>query len=203
MAFRFLAIPAHRLVDFPNTLPDDERLEPELPPVHEAVERALAGAEFRDLRARDRMRALLQGDQPPALGSPGKGFGPSAVFAKPPQDLPALLRLADELEDMARREAGERALVWKCGQCNARYAVPVALVRQVSIRCERCGTPVELSSQQSLGEEALIDPFQGAVNTSRHELATFFREAMARGWPVLVSEGGAPAPRTRASTPAA
>ncbi|RYZ34555.1 MAG: hypothetical protein EOO71_38635 [Myxococcaceae bacterium] len=203
MAFRFLALPAHRLVDFPNTLPDDERLEPELPPVHEAVERALAGAEFRDLRARDRMRALLQGDPPPALGSPGKGFGPSAVFAKPPQDLPALLRLADELEDMARREAGERALVWKCGQCNARYAVPVALVRQVSIRCERCGTPVELSSQQSLGEEALIDPFQGAVNSSRYELATFFREAMARGWPVLVSEGGAPPPRTRASTPAA
>ena len=203
MAFRFLALPAHRLVDFPKTLPDEERLEPNLPPVLEAVERALAGAEFRDLKARDRLRALLQGDRPPALGSPGKGYGPSAIFAQPPQDLPALLRLADELEHLARREAGERALVWKCGECSARYAVPVALVRQVSIRCERCGHPVQLSSQQSLGEEALIDPFQGAVNTSRHELAAFFREAMARGWPVLVAEGGTPAPRGRSSSPQA
>ena len=188
MAFRFLAVPAHRLVNYPQSLPDDERLEPELPPVHEAVERALTGAEFRDVRARDRMRALLQGDRPPTLGAPEAGFGPSAVFAQPPQDLPALLRLADELENLAKREAGERALVWKCGDCGARYAVPVALVRQVSIRCERCGNPVELSSTRSLGEEALIDPFLGAVNHSRRELAAFFREAMARGWPVLVAE---------------
>ncbi|MBZ4417013.1 hypothetical protein [Myxococcus sp. RHSTA-1-4] len=188
MAFRFLAVPAHRLVNYPQSLPDDERLEPELPPVHEAVERALTGAEFRDVRARDRLRALLQGDRPPTLGAPEAGFGPSAVFAQPPQDLPALLRLADELENLARREAGERALVWKCGECGARYAVPVALVRQVSIRCERCGSPVELNSTRSLGEEALIDPFLGAVNHSRRELAAFFREAMARGWPVLVAE---------------
>ncbi|MBJ6763254.1 hypothetical protein JGU66_21000 [Myxococcaceae bacterium JPH2] len=189
MAFRFLAVPGHRLTDSSQTLPDDERLEPELPPMHEAVERALTGAEFRDERARDRLRALLQGDRPPAHGSPGAGYGPSAVFAQPPQDLPALLRLADELEALARRESGERALVWKCAECGARYAVPVALVRQVSIRCERCGTPVELNAARSLGEEALIDPFQGAVNTGRRQLAAFFREAMARGWPVLVAEG--------------
>jgi len=188
VAFRFLAVPGHRLVDFPQTLPDDERLEPELPPVHEAVDRALAGAEFRDVRARDRLRALLQGDRPPTLGSPEAGYGPCAVFAQPPGDLPALLRLADELENLAKREAGERALVWKCAECGARYAVPVALVRQVSIRCERCGSPVELTSPRSLGEEALIDPFLGAVNHSRRELAAFFREAMARGWPVLVAE---------------
>lgn len=188
VAFRFLAVPSHRLVEHPQSLPVDERLEPDLPPVHEAVERALAGAEFRDVRAKDRMRSLLQGDKPPKLGAPETGFGPSAVFAQPPQDLPALLRLADELESLARREAGERALVWKCGDCGARYAVPVALVRQVSIRCERCGTPVELNATRSLGEEALIDPFQGAVNHSRKELASFFREAMARGWPVLVAE---------------
>jgi DNA-directed RNA polymerase subunit RPC12/RpoP len=174
--------------DHPHTLPDEDRLEPELPPLPEAVERALAGAEFRDVRARDRLRSLLQGDRPPKLGTPGKGFGPSAVFAQPPQDLPALLRLADELENLARREAGERAMVWKCSQCAARYAVPVSLVRPVSIRCERCGTPVELSLQRSLGEEALVDPFLGAVNSCRQALAAFFREAMARGWPVLVSE---------------
>ena len=187
MGFRFVAIPGHRLVAHPQALPSEERLEPELPPLQEAVERAFAGAEFRDVKAKDRVRALLHGDRVPSLGSPGSGFGPSAVFAQPPQDLPALLRLADELESLARREAGERALVWKCAECNARYAVPVALVRPVSIRCERCGHPVELNPGRSLGEESLIDPFLGAVNTARHELATFFREAMARGWPVLVA----------------
>ncbi|MDY7225281.1 hypothetical protein [Hyalangium rubrum] len=188
MGFRFLSVPGHRVVEHPRALPDEDRLEPELPPLPEAVERALAGAEFRDVRARDRLRALLQGDRPPKLGSPGKGFGPSAVFAQPPNDLPAMLRLADELEMLARREAGERALVWKCTECAARYAVPVSLVRPVSIRCERCGNPVELNVQRSLGEEALVDPFLGAVNNCRQELASFFREAMARGWPVLVSE---------------
>lgn len=187
MGFRFVAIPGHRLVAHPQVLPTEDRLEPELPPLHEAVERAFAGAEFRDVKAKDRVRALLHGDRAPDLGSPGAGFGPSAVFAQPPQDLPALLRLADELESLAKREAGERALVWKCAECNARYAVPVALVRPVSIRCERCGNPVELNPGHSLGEESLIDPLLGAVNSARHELATFFREAMARGWPVLVS----------------
>ncbi|MFL5346317.1 MAG: hypothetical protein ACJ8AT_16125 [Hyalangium sp.] len=192
MGFRFLAVPGHRLVDHPRALPGEDRLEPDLPPIPEAVEKALASAEFRDVRARDRLRSLLQGDKPPKLGTPGAGFGPSAVFAQPPADLPALLRMADELETLAKREAGERALVWKCAECGARYAVPVALVRPVSIRCERCGAPVELSAPHSLGEEALIDPFLGAVNQCRRELAVFFREAMARGWPVLVSEGQRP-----------
>ena len=187
MGFRFFAIPGHQLTQPTQTLGLEESLEPDLPPLHEAVERALAGAEFRDVRARDRLRTLLQGDRPPPLGTPGQGYGPSAVFAQPPQDLPALLRLADELEALAQREAGERALVWKCQNCAARYAVPVALVRQVSIRCERCGQPVELNASRSLGEESLIDPFLGSVNDARRALAGFFREAMARGWPVLVS----------------
>jgi DNA-directed RNA polymerase subunit RPC12/RpoP len=197
VGFRFLSLPSHRVSDHPRVLPDEDRLEPELPPIPEAVERALAGAEFRDVRARDRLRSLLQSDRPPKLGAPGKGFGPSAVFAQPPQDLPAMLRLADELENLARREAGERALVWKCSECAARYAVPVSLVRPVSIRCERCGNPVELSIQRSLGEEALVDPFLGAVNHCRQALAAFFREAMARGWPVLVAEHERPARSTR------
>ncbi len=193
MGFRFIAVPGHRVAEQPQSLSADERLEPELPPMHEAVERALAGAVYRDVRAKDRLRTLLQGDRPPKLSTLGSGFGPAAVFAQPPQDLPALLRLADELDSLAKREAGERALVWKCSDCGARYAVPVALVRQVSIRCERCGTPVELTATRSLGEEALIDPFLAVVNTARHELASFFREAMARGWPVLVAAGDPPA----------
>ena len=190
VGFRFVALPGHRLVAHPQSQPSDERLEPELPPVSEAVERALTGVEFRDVMARDRLRSLLQGDKRPHLGSPGAGFGPCALFAQPPQDLPALLRLADELESLARREAGERALVWKCGECGARYAVPLALARSVSIRCERCGSAVELNPGRSLGEESLIDPFLGTVNTARRALAVFFREAMARGWPVLVSTEG-------------
>lgn len=186
VAIRFFAVPAHRLAA--NAQPSsDEFLEPALPPVHEAVERALGSAEFRDVRARDRLRALLESDRAPALSTSGAGDPPAAVFAEPPRDLPALLRLADELESLAKREAGERALVWKCTECGARYAVPVALVRAVSIRCERCGKAVELNPRRSLGEEALIDPLQGAINAARHELAGFFREAMARGWPVLVS----------------
>ncbi len=187
MGFRFVAIPGHRLVAHPQPLPTDERLEPELPPMKEAVERALASAEFRNMKAKDKLRSLLEGDREPNLGSPGTGLGPSALFAQPPQDLPALLRLADELESLARRESGERALVWNCGGCGARYAVPLALARSVSIRCERCGGPVELNPGRSVGEESLVDPFLGTVNSARYALATFFREAMARGWPVLVS----------------
>jgi hypothetical protein len=193
MGFRFVALPGHRLVAHPQTLPSEERLEPELPPLQEAVERALASAQFRDVKAKDRLRSLLSSDRPPSMGSPAPGFGASAVFAQSPQDLPALLRLADELEALARREAGERALVWNCGGCGARYAVPLALTRHVSIRCERCGGPVELNPSRSVGEESLIDPFLGTVNTARYALAHFFREAMARGWPVLVATEDPPA----------
>jgi len=186
VSVRFFAVPNHQVVEGGQPIPTDELVEPELPPVHEAVEKALSGADFRNMRARDRVRELLQADIAPQHGSPGAGFGPAAVFAKPPQDLPALLRLADQLENLAKRDEGEKALVWKCGSCQSRYAVPVALVRPVSIRCEHCGNPVELKVERSLGEETLVDPFRSAVNAARRELAVFFREAMARGWPVLV-----------------
>lgn len=187
MGFRFFAVPGHRVVEYPKVLALDEALEPELPVELDDVERALAGGEFRDMRARDRVRSLLTSDRAPDLGSPGPGFGPSAVFARPPGDLPALLRLADQLERLAKREAGERALVWRCGFCGTRYAVPMGLVRHVSIRCEKCQQPVELSEPRSLGEESILEPTHGAVNIARYRLANFFREAMARGWPVLVS----------------
>jgi hypothetical protein len=62
----------------------------------------------------------------------------------------------------------------------------MALVRTVSIVCERCQNPLQLKPSTSLGEEALHPPLQGAVNGCRKQLADFFREAMARGWPVLV-----------------
>lgn len=188
MGYRFFAVPAHRLVGSASSFEGPgELLEPESPSdVRVTVERALQGSEFRDMRARDRLRSLLHSDNPPTLPSPGGGCGRAAVFAQPPQDLPALLRMADHLDRLAKQEVGERALVWKCTQCQTRYAVPVSLVRNVAIRCERCTEPVELHPSRSLGEESLMDPFMGEVNRARQALAAFYREAMARGWPVLV-----------------
>jgi hypothetical protein len=187
VGFRFFAIPGHHLLETPASLAQAELFEPDVSPQADVVERALSGVEFQDMRARDRVRSLLQSDRPATLGSPGNGYGPSALFAQPPQDLPALLRMADQLDRTAQREAGERALVWRCEYCATRYAVPVGLVRSVAIRCEKCGNPVELTVARSLGEESLLEPTHGAVNATRHKLASFFREAMARGWPVLVS----------------
>jgi hypothetical protein len=184
VGYRFFALPHHRLTgDWGGPL-TDELFEPEVSRATEVIEQALAGAELRSMRARDRLRQLLTGDSPP-FGSPGESCGRSALLASPPEDLPALLRLADQLDSMARDEAGERALVWRC-ECGTRYAVPLNLVRPVAIRCERCGNPVQLTVSKSEGEESLLDPFQGTVNRSRRQLAAFFREAMARGWPVLV-----------------
>jgi hypothetical protein len=185
VGYRFFAVPAHRLTSA-DTLEVPELLEPEPPDMRGIIERALQGAEFRDFRARDRLRQLLQADFPPPLPSPGARCGPSAVFAQPPQDLPALLRMADHLDKLAQQDSGERALVWRCGGCSTRYAVPVALVRNVAIRCERCGEAVELNPARTTGEESLLDPYAGEVNAVRRRLAVFFREAMARGWPVLV-----------------
>lgn len=160
-------------------------LEPRLPDLREAVDRALVGTDFRDVRARDRLRSILAGGGPPGDRPP---FPNAAVFARPPHDLPALLRLADQLDRMAKQgQSGERALVWHCGRCGTRYAVPVSLARPVTIACERCGAPVALQPEKSDGQESLVDPFSGAVNATRRELAEFFREAMARGWAVLVA----------------
>lgn len=187
VAFRFFAVPAHHLTAPTQPIASDEQVEPELPYVHEAIEKALSGAEYRNMRARDRLLSVLGPDQPVRHGAPGDGFGSSAIFAQPPQDLPALLRLADQLDMLADAESGERALVWKCSDCSTRYAVPVALVRRVAIRCERCGKPVDLHTELSVGEESLLDPMRQSVNRVRKELAGFFRDAMARGWPVLVA----------------
>jgi len=152
------------------------------------MDRALAGVEFRDQRVRDRLAQMFASEAQERMGAPGPQFSPSLVFARPPQDLPAVLRMADQLESLAAAEEGERALVWKCQRCSTRYAVPLGLVRDVSIRCERCGEPVSLRRERSTGEEALVDPMQGSVNVTRRRLAAFLRESMASGWPVLVSQ---------------
>jgi len=185
MGYRFFAIPTYRLTEAAaGPVPLAEQWVPDLPSDPGEMEQALGEAVFRDQRARDRLRALLLQGRPP-YAPPGPGLGRAAVFAQPPNDLPALLRLADELDVLARGQVGERALVWAC-ECGKRYAVPVTLARQVSIKCERCGKPVELIPSRALGAEQLLDAHQAAVNSRRVKLAEFFREAMARGWPVLV-----------------
>jgi hypothetical protein len=185
VATRFFSLPAHLLVPPPHLLPAERIFQPELPAVVGAVDRAIIGAEFRDHRLPDRLEHLLA--EAERFGAPSADAGPSVIFAAPPQDLPALLRTADQLQSMAADTDGERALVWSCQECGTRYAVPVALARDVAIRCERCGNPVQLLRTRSLGEQSLLDPHHSAVNVARRALAAFFRESMARGWPVLAS----------------
>ncbi len=174
MTFRFYSVPGWALIDSKEK--KAEKFD-ELRPTSfdlDAVGDALAGVEYRGYKARDRALELIAGGTP-------------AVYANAPNDLPALLRTADQLVALARSDAGERAQLWRC-QCGTRYAVPVALVRPVSLRCERCGSTVELDPARAEGEENITDPQKAAVNATRHSLAAFFREAMARGWPVLVSK---------------
>jgi hypothetical protein len=188
VGIRFFSIPSHRLVPPPQLLPADALFEPELPTSAGLMQRALAGVEFRDQRVRDRIDQMFASEGLQRMGAPGPQASPSVVLAQPPHDLPAILRMADQLEALAAAEEGERALVWKCHRCATRYAVPLGLVRDVSIRCERCGEQVSLRRERSSGEEALVDPMQGAVNLARRRLAAFLRESMASGWPVLVAQ---------------
>ena len=170
--FRFYAVPAWQLLDEKSAKTPEEALTPTAaePGVMEA---ALARVEYRGFKARDRALELLSEKSP-------------AVFASSPNDLPALLRTADQLITIATMDAGERAQVWRC-TCGTRYAVPVALVRPVSLLCERCGHTVELDLVNSLGETSVADAQTSSVNAARTALSEFFREAMARGWPVLVA----------------
>lgn len=174
MTFRFYSVPAWALVDA-----KEKKTEPyeELVPAtidDAAVPEALSGVEYRGYKAFERAKELTSERSP-------------AVYARAPNDLPALLRTADQLVTMARVDAGERAQLWRC-TCGTRYAVPVALVRPVSLRCERCGETVELDPARAEGEENITDARKASVNAVRHSLSAFFREAMARGWPVLVAK---------------
>ena len=181
MSLRFYAVPGPVAAELSRPPARDAVLEPQLQGDDRLVERALSGVEYRNLRARDQIASVLSVAPRDALGRP------AAIFARPPMDLPALLRLADQLDGLAREEGGERALLWRCGQCMSRYAVPVPLVRPVTIRCDHCQAPVELRVETSLGEEPLLDPYRASINTTRQKLASFFRESMARGWPVVVT----------------
>lgn len=178
---RFFAVPLWRLLDAPprDAPPESELALPTVPTL-ELLERALWQIEYRGAFAFERARSLLEGADAPA------------VFARPPDDLPALLRTADQLLVRVRQEeAGQRAQVWRC-DCRARYVVPTALLRPLSIRCDQCGRTVELDPGRSQAEASAVDPLRAALNGYRTALAGLFREAMARGWPVLVDRPRAP-----------
>lgn len=140
----------------------------------EIFTKALARVEYRSGTLVSRIEEAAAG---------AKGQVP--VF-KPPNDLPALLRTADQLLTFARQQAGARASVWRC-TCGTRYAVPFSLMRPVSIRCERCGNTLDLDPTAA-GESRIADPITAEVNEYRKAVSALFREAMARGWPVLVSK---------------
>jgi hypothetical protein len=182
---RFFAAPFYRLEEPRRPIPADELIEAGLTDGLDTLNRALAGAEFRDGRVRDQLQELISSHSPSPFEPISERCGRPMLFARPPHDLPALLRLADQLEALAGAHQGEPALVWKC-ECGTRYAVPVALFRPVTIRCDRCGRPVELNSACSVGQDSLLDPGEDSANRFRRELARFFRDAMARGWPVVV-----------------
>ena len=170
---QFYALPNWALV--PSKRKDAPQADPLVPTLATepgVVMAALDRAEFAGMRATSRAeQALLQG-------------GPHAVFARPPNDLPALLRLADELVRQALQDKGNPARIWQC-ECGFRYGVPEAVLVPMSIACERCGREIELEPESSTVEE-LVDPQVARVNAYRGALSEFFREAMARGWPVLV-----------------
>lgn len=176
---RFFALPAWQLLSddevkqgAPATAPE-QPLAPGVGDVDLAL--VLGNAEYRGDRAWERALRCLE------LGGGARG-----VYARPPGDLPALLRTADQLVRFTRQDAGERALVWRC-DCGARYAVPHSLLRPVAIRCDVCDRTVDLDPARGLDEPASIDPEGTRVNDARRALAEFFREAMFRGWPVLVA----------------
>ena len=95
--FQFYAVPAWHLLDEKSVKamaavsPHEEALKPAVDPA--IMEAALAQVEYRGWKARERALELL-GDKNPA------------VFASSPNDLPALLRTADQLLTIAKMDAG-------------------------------------------------------------------------------------------------
>jgi hypothetical protein len=172
--FRFFAVPAWQLIESDHhrgLAPSAASLSPALGLA--PIASVLGRAEYRGGFALARAQQLL-----------AEAAGP-AVYARPPNDLPALLRTADQLQSLARQDAGEPAYVWRC-ECGARYAVPATLLRPVAFRCDRCDRTVDFDSQRSAEVAPAADPALAQVGAARQALAEFFREAMFLGWPVLV-----------------
>ncbi len=175
--YRFSSKPAWTMVAAKHGDPKPEpyvELETPSPSSNEIVTRALARVEYRTLSLVERIEnSITQGASP--------------VLARPPNDLPALLRTADQLLTFARQEAGERASVWRC-TCGTQYTAPVSLMRPVSIKCERCGRTLELDPDRIESQSHIADAVTSEVNSYRRAVSDLFREGMARGWLVLVTK---------------
>ncbi len=165
-AFHFYSVPPtvwHQ--DGIKSEESTERFEPERQaPSHQS----LARIEFRGQWLKEACHQLSSGSSRPAL------------LAQSPGDLPALLRTADQLLAFSRDVPGAAAKVWLCS-CGARLAGGPMLIRPTSIRCSHCGKTVDIEVTRE--EKSPNDP----VAIERVSLSVFFRESMARGWPVLVA----------------
>lgn len=163
--FRFSAVPTWSL-EAKKGMPEAQPLLPEVPSPSVAA-RAVEHIEFRGTKLGDAVEQALQG---------AKG---AVVFARSPNDLPALLRTADQLRSLSLQATEDRPQVFHCA-CGAAYNVPLSLFHPLTIRCDRCARVVELNSTR------LADTPVSEISLCRDGLAAFFREAMARGWVVLV-----------------
>lgn len=171
--FAFYALPVWALSPVPKrgNPPQADPLVPSIATDPGVVTDALGRAELAGMRAAVRAQQALE------------QAGEHKVFARPPNDLPALLRLADELIRIAQQERGQPARTWQC-ECGTRYGVPAAVLVPVTLNCEKCGRQIELDPMGGTDDDT--DPQTARVNAYRGALSEFFREAMARGWPVLV-----------------
>lgn len=172
---RFFALPSWALNPKRKNQPPVDQLAPKL----EGGElSAIADrCEFRSWVLVDHCKRLLKDTDEP-----------HAVLAQPPNDLPALLRTADQLLAMSRHDGGSTARVWRC-ECGCHYSLEASLVGPVAIKCDRCGRTIDLDIGHALSHAASppAAPEAARLAAARKSLSEFFREAMARGWPVLVA----------------
>jgi hypothetical protein len=140
-----------------------------VPAIDETVlKQVFLGVEYRGIKAHEKTQLTLERSD--------------HEFARPPTDLPALLRTADQLLVVARQDAGEHGHLQYCA-CGTRFAFPFNQQHNVSVRCQRCGATLEADphrSQQMVASDAAREQTNGV----RTGLASFFREAMARGFTV-------------------
>lgn len=152
------------------------------------LDRALASIEFRG--------APLEAQLAP------EGPEPARLVARPPEDLPALLRTAWQLEQRARQDAGERTLLWRC-DCGHRFLVTLTPGQQASAACSHCARQYDFPPSMSPAAESRGEAARtlAEVNALRFELAGFLREAMARGWTVVAERESAQGPSASRAAP--
>lgn len=170
-ALELFAVPPWRAHEAPEHLPAEHVFRPQLSHP-QLLEHALRRIEYRGAPLWHRAQAVVESAR-------------HAVLARSPVDLAALLRSAEQLVAERERDLRSQKPEWRCA-CGQRYSVCTALLRPVSIRCDGCATALTLDASIP-GRLALGDEQAERVNAARLEVAGFLREAMARGWPVLVN----------------